>query len=1624
MRLFVLLASFIATALGQTTTSTVLDSPSPQPFVQSQPVTLHAIVGPSGVTGTVTFWDGNLILGTANLIAVNQGNGVDMEATFVTTALLWGTDSIRARYNGSSSYSPSWSGTLTFGISAGPSSGLKTAQSYAAGENPSAIGVGDFNRDGIQDLVIGHSTGNSVTVLLGNANGSFQPPVPYTVGVGPSYVLVSEFNGDGIPDVAVANFASNTVSILPGNGSGSFQAARTVTVAAAPVALAAGDFNQDGITDLAVMRETDVGILLGQKDGSFAAEVRYTTGSRLTGIVVADFNRDGKADLVVASHNTAAVNFLAGNGDGTFQAAVSSTTVSSPLGIVAGDLDSDGLPDIATANDNGTVSVLKGNGNGTFQFPVVLSTGVQNASLTMTDLDGSGTVDLVVASPSDGMTALIRLGNGTFAPPLIFPAGATPTFAAWGDFNKDGLTDIVLANNLGTDVSVLLGGGTLTTTTALGVNPSAAIQNQTVTLTATVSPSAAPGSATFFDGANPIGTISLSSGSAALSTSLLPVGSHTLKAVYSGGSAGFGASYQSSTSPDTNLTVNPVTGVSLTVSPSPAVFGQAVTLTATVTPATAGLVTYYDGVQPIGTAAPNAGTASMAAAGLSPGMHSLRAVYIGTAGNAASVASPVRSLSVTAVSANDLVAGAVLPAGAAAIADFNGDGKMDLIVCGSSIQVFTGSGSGTFTLAATYPLNVAAGRVVAGDFDGDGKMDAAVLANGNRAAVLHGNGDGTFNIDPNLLNGSFAVGANPVWISAGDFNNDGWTDFAVVNSGDNTVTIALRKSGAFVTTTYALGANLRSAAVADLNGDGRADLIVASASVNGVRVMLGNGDGSFQAPITITGGTSPQGVAAGDFNGDGKVDLAVADAAGMVWVKLGNGDGTFQNSLVSFVPWTPLAIALTDFNADGKLDIVLGNVNGPAVAIFLGNGDGTFQSPHTENSPGSVSTIAATELNGDGRVDILIAADNGIRVLLGNMQTLTTTPTSTLLAASPSPAGLGQPVTLTATVSPASAIGQVLFYENGNYMGASAVTNGAATLRTVSLPIGPAVIQAVYSGGVQDTPSALTTFLPSSAMGALVVNAAPGGNFSAPATYPASGPPVDLGDFKIRPSAAVADLNGDGIADIITSSVTGYGYVVLRGKGDGTFLAPVVSATGTLGPIALADWNGDGFLDAIGADAESTSLIALNAGDGSFPLENVSLFNPGGDATSFAVGDFDNDGRPDMALTTSQGTVNIYIPAIGGGPALTAGTTPAFVAIGDFNRDGNSDLAVASSGSNNVTILLGNGNGTFQPGVNYAVGTAPVHLLVADLNGDGKQDLAVANSGSNNLSVLLGNGNGTFQPAVNFAAGTSPRWVVVTDFNGDGKLDLASANYSSNDVSRLIGNGSGSFQPASAIPVGVGPVWLGAADFNGDGRADLAVLDATSDDVKVLLAAAPAVPVLTWTQPADIAVGSALGPMQLNATANVPGTWVYTPPAGTVLPVGDGQALRADFTPTDTLSYSTASKTVLINVKPAPPGSPVNIVATAVLTRDAGTSQIVARVTLTNAGGTSASSVTLQVARLGLVTGSPLPQVIGALSAGAAATVEVRFPGTAGTPGAASLLTISGAYSGGSFNAQIRKTIP
>lgn len=237
------------------------------------------------------------------------------------------------------------------------------------------------------------------------------------------------------------------------------------------------------------------------------------------------------------------------------------------------------------------------------------------------------------------------------------------------------------------------------------------------------------------------------------------------------------------------------------------------------------------------------------------------------------------------------------------------------------------------------------------------------------------------------------------------------------------------------------------------------------------------------------------------------------------------------------------------------------------------------------------------------------------------------------------------------------------------------------------------------------------------------------------------------------------------------------------------------------GSVVLADVNGDGNLDVVESGSDATSVL-LGNGDGTFQPSIATPMTIG----LFALGDVNGDGMLDIASTYYPDNTGPVYVALGNGDgtfqAQSAVATgfdhPYATAAADVNGDGSLDLVVANTGQyaggNTVSILLGNGDGTFQQRTDYGTGVSPFDVAVADLNGDGKLDLATANADSNSASVLLGNGDGTFQAQATYATGSYPFAISVGDLDGNGIPDLAMTNYQNNSVSVLKGNGDGTFQ--------------------------------------------------------------------------------------------------------------------------------------------------------------------------------------------------------------------------------------
>jgi hypothetical protein len=562
-----------------------------------------------------------------------------------------------------------------------------------------AVALGDVNLDGKLDLVVANflcygcgpkNYSPTVSVLLGNGDGTFQPAVVYSAGANQSGTLsvaIADVNGDGKPDVVVTTETNlsegdGSAAVLLGNGDGTFQPAVNYDSGGyGTVSAAVADLNGNGKLDLIVANgcgggidcSTAVGILLGNGDGTFQPVTTYgSTVGGAASVAVGDVNGDGEPDLLVAyawdcaDCQTGSTAVLLNNGDGTFYPGASYPQVGGGFVTVA-DVNRDGKLDLlvtaACPNggecDSGTVGVLLGNGDGTFQPQVLYdSGGSQASSVVVADINGDGNPDLLVTNgcPYFSYTnceigtlgVLLGNGDGTFQTVITFPTGAVyASSVAGGDVNGDGRVDAVVANMCGNSacneeggVSVFLNdtGPHHSTSTTLTSSANPSLAGIPVTFTARVSSGSGTvsGTVVFFDGSTSIGSAVLSSGIASITISSLAVGSHSITAAYQ-----VSLKYSGSTSAPLTQIVNLATTTTvLSSSQNPAGVHQEVVYSATVTTqdggSASGTVTFQDGGATIAVVTLSRNQAACTEFYKTVGIHAMTATYSGDGDNSAS----------------------------------------------------------------------------------------------------------------------------------------------------------------------------------------------------------------------------------------------------------------------------------------------------------------------------------------------------------------------------------------------------------------------------------------------------------------------------------------------------------------------------------------------------------------------------------------------------------------------------------------------------------------------------------------------------------------------------------------------------------------------------------------------------------------------------------------------------------------------------------------------------------------------------------------------------------------------------------------------------------------------------
>ncbi len=620
------------------------------------------------------------------------------------------------------------------------------------------------------------------------------------------------------------------------------------------------------------------------------------------------------------------------------------------------------------------------------------------------------------------------------------------------------------------------------------------------------------------------------------------------------------------------------------------------------------------------------------------------------------------------------------------------------------------------------------------------------------------------------------TGLAPYAVEVVDMDGDGDRDIVTSDVADqevSTISVVINNGdGTFnLPVSYEVGPSADDLSVADFNGDNRPDVVcVIYLSGNDawdltsyVTVLLNNGSGGLGNAQNYYVGENahPASVEIGDFTGDGKIDFAVAcHVSARVWVYRNTGAG-------SFALWTSWSfssarhLGAADFNQDGRLDLVVGNMS--ATQVFFNTGTGFSGQAYVDNGFDGVQGIATGDFDQDGKPDFALSGYH-VSIYRNN--------------------GNGTVFTKTVFRGSVSQVGIKAGDMDGDGFTDLSVSNYGANSVSVYSNDG--------SGGFDDR--------------------------------------CDWGVGWAPNSHGIGDINGDGRPDIVVANSQLNQSLVnlIINAGNRKYVARTEHIlTGAANGVASADFNRDGFMDLVSGAYVSNNdgpNVFYGTADGSlgegFQIENWGNNIP----TDVAVGDFNRDGWPDFVTSIFSPGNRIRVNMNrGDGTFFTsvsydAGGNPAGVAVGDLNGDGWQDIVCTngSSNDNSISVFVNVGNGTFLPQVRYPVGFRPGSVIIADFDMDGLGEVVVTHYGSNSIIQFESSASGALGGLQTYNLGTTQGNAVAGDFDNDGWLDIA---IGAGSVLFMRNNHSGSFQLPIVSPVQAG--YIGAADWNLDGLLDI-----------------------------------------------------------------------------------------------------------------------------------------------------------------------------------------------------------
>jgi hypothetical protein len=687
---------------------------------------------------------------------------------------------------------------------------------------------------------------------------------------------------------------------------------------------------------------------------------------------------------------------------------------------------------------------------------------------------------------------------------------------------------------------------------------------------------------------------------------------------------------------------------------------------------------------------------------------------------------------------------------------------------------------------------------------------------------------------------TLSVGTTPQGVAAGDFARSGFQSLVVTDSASHNMKVYLATGPATFGSSFTYGTCTGPTAVLakDVNQDGYPDIVVACPSTNTVELFVNDGasaPGSFSESASFNP-TDPVAMAAGDFLGTGTVDLAVASGSGGVTIYLNVGGTVVTNTAP--LGGTLTGIVTGDFNHDGHLDLAVSDSANNNVHVLTGDGAGNFAlaGSYSTGSGTAPNGIVAADFNNDGNLDVatINSGNNTATVLTGSASGALT-----LQAAQSTGTG---PVAIAVTDVNSDGYPDVIAFDSfGGSSGGVAVLlgNGNGTLQAAQIsvqPFTPGTLAAVADFNRDGKPDLALTRQNNNQVSVMLNN-------TLPTQYPdgrsySGARALNNGHGNMADAVAVGDFNKDGLLDIAVTYLSDNEVRVLTNNGNGFNAGSVYSVGQQPYWVASADLNGDGYPDLVTANttpnaATGTVSVLLNNGKSGNGTFGAAVSYPvGKDPYQVAIGDINNDGYPDLAVTNyASNSVTILMGSKTGTftvspTTLSTCVNPYGVVIGDFKHNNYPSIAVSCYGSAQMEIFPNNGNGTFGAPTILTTDKNPATLVVGDFNRDGNLDIVVGNTTANDVYFFAGNGNNGFAAGVESPSLNFPATIAAGDVNGDGILDIVGVAPNYNAVEVTLGKGDGTFgtfdqRSAGEFPAAKQPWGLALGDFNNDGQLDI-----------------------------------------------------------------------------------------------------------------------------------------------------------------------------------------------------------